>query len=252
MNIERIKNQILSIHWKSIHLPAINPDSQYFRLLAIVLAIILIVYIINFILSHTFLGQRYRIFVAPGVILHELSHAFFCVITGAKIKKIAMFDKEGGSVEHEQSKLPVLGQVLISFAPFAAGAVTIYFLARFTGFATIKFDWQHLSYDSVIHLAIASIKQMNYTKWQTWAIVYIVLSIAVTMTPSRKDFENVAFSIFVIVAIGLLIYTFTSWRLPSIALPASILALLSSVLVLLIFGFILSMILLIFGKIIKK
>ena len=54
---------------------------------------------------------------APGVIVHECSHILGCIITGAKIKKVVFFSEEGGSVTYTSSKIPYIGDVVISTAP---------------------------------------------------------------------------------------------------------------------------------------
>ncbi len=78
--------------------------------LGVIIIIPLIGMVINFIvtiiLSHIIRGKLY-LFVAntltfPGVMYHELSHALFAFITGAKIEKISLYHKQGnqlGSVE---------------------------------------------------------------------------------------------------------------------------------------------------------
>lgn len=71
------------------------------------------------------LGRGFRIFVAPGVIVHEYSHVLACLLMGARIEKIALFEKTGGYVRHSIPKIPKwppvvgpsIGMVVISFAP---------------------------------------------------------------------------------------------------------------------------------------
>ncbi len=81
----------------------------------------------------TAIGFRpFRFFVAPGVIIHEYSHALACLITGAKIHEIKLFKKEGGHVKHEPPKWPpkftFFSKVLISFAPVVGCILVMWFL----------------------------------------------------------------------------------------------------------------------------
>jgi hypothetical protein len=102
-------------------LSSFKPSSfniKNYEYLSIILALLLLSFLIEFFLVRSFMGRYYRIFVAPGIIVHELSHAFACLITGAEIKRINLFEPSGGSVEHSNSKIPVLGQAIVSFAPF--------------------------------------------------------------------------------------------------------------------------------------
>lgn len=231
------------IDFDSIKFPSLALDSALFKLAVIVVTILVLSFAINFLLSRSVFGSRYRIFVAPGVILHELAHAFFCLITGAKIKKISLFDKDGGKVEHEHSKLPIFGQIIISFAPFIFGAIAIYFLAKLLGINQVSFNWE---LNSAPYSFWDSIKPglgaIDVSRWQNWLILYLVLSVAVTMTPSRQDFENVAFSILFLLIAFLVVYQFISVNLSNIVIPERLVLLLTTTLFLLILSLVLSIV----------
>jgi hypothetical protein len=239
------------IEVKSLRLPDLDFSSPFLKLLLIVVSIIVISFMIDFLLSRSVFGGRYRIFVAPGVILHELSHALFCMVTGAKIKKIALFEKEGGSVEHEPSKLPVFGQILISFAPFVFGAAVIYFLSKMIGMEKIDFQSMKMSYGSFFDTILLNAKHLEWKSWQTWIILYLVLSIAVTMTPSKKDLENVLLSVIFLILIYLAIYQFTSFRIPANLVPEGLIILLITTVFLLIMSLIFSIVIYVLSKIFK-
>ncbi len=51
----------------------------------------------------------FRLFVAPGIIVHEYSHALACLITGTKIHEIRLFKREGGHVKHDNPAPTILG-----------------------------------------------------------------------------------------------------------------------------------------------
>ena len=53
----------------------------------------------------------------PGVVLHECSHIIGCLVTGARIRKVVLFSKDGGSVTYSRPLLPYIGDVIISTAP---------------------------------------------------------------------------------------------------------------------------------------
>ena len=56
--------------------------------------------------------------IAPGVAVHELSHAAACVMTGAKVHSMVLFRSDGsGEVKHGKPKLKYFGDVMISLAP---------------------------------------------------------------------------------------------------------------------------------------
>ena len=68
----------------------------------------------------------------PGVVLHELSHAFFAYVTGAKVIEVAPFKKDENSLGHlyfrnKGNKLVVsLQNIFISCAPLLIGSVVVY------------------------------------------------------------------------------------------------------------------------------
>jgi hypothetical protein len=93
----------------------------------------------------------FRIFIAPGIIVHEYSHALACLLTGTKIVEIKLFKTEGGHVRHEKPPKTLLGlprlskqaedprkgdwlrvssvsQFIISFAPVAGCLAAIFLL----------------------------------------------------------------------------------------------------------------------------
>jgi hypothetical protein len=71
-----------------------------------------------------------------GTPIHELSHAFFCVIFGHKIEKISLFSPEPetgvlGYVFHSynpESLFQRVGCLFIGFAPLAGNGLLAYFL----------------------------------------------------------------------------------------------------------------------------
>ncbi|MBR0132782.1 MAG: M50 family metallopeptidase [Lachnospiraceae bacterium] len=68
----------------------------------------------------------------PGVMLHELSHAFMALITGARLTEVKLFKKEGKSLGHiafnpRGSKIMIsIQEVFISSAPMYFGAMIVF------------------------------------------------------------------------------------------------------------------------------
>lgn len=210
------------------------------NLIVLIVAIIIISYGINMLLLYS-VGGMYRLFVAPGIILHELSHAFACLITGAPIESINVFKKDGGDVKHGKPKIPVIGQLLISLAPFVVGALAIYFLSKLLGINDSNVSDLSLNTGQFVDWIKHAFTGTNLTDWKSWVAIYLVLSIAVTMTPSSQDMKNIAFSLIFIAILVFVIYKFTSFR-PDLSLLSSpnLLIVLSTTLILLMFAFVLS------------
>lgn len=89
-------------------------------------------------------GYKFRLFIAPGVIVHEFSHALACLFTGAKVTRISLFAPEGGYVEHSRSRLGFLGAAAIAMAPIFGITLLLWLLAYWFGlaldFKTIEFS----------------------------------------------------------------------------------------------------------------
>src|SRR5205807_788138 len=64
-------------------------------------------YLANYWLSRLFPGKLYRYLVAPGVIVHEYSHAVGCLVTGTPVREVRVFDPSGGKVTHEAPRFPL-------------------------------------------------------------------------------------------------------------------------------------------------
>ena len=113
----------------------------------------------------------YQIILFPGVVIHELSHFVFCLLSGARVHNVEFFSPSGGSVTHSKPKLPVIGMFLISLAPFLVGITLVYFLYP----QLIVFD----SSQSTLWLIISKV-----------IISYLLVAIIISMFPSGRDFKN--------------------------------------------------------------
>lgn len=93
-----------------------------------------------------FFYYLYSILTAPGVVVHELSHVFFCVIAKVKIHKIKLFQfgKVAGFVIHDEPS-KMIQAVLVSFGPLLINT----FLTLIC-FAQLKIPY--LSWHSAIYL----------------------------------------------------------------------------------------------------
>lgn len=156
-----------------------NPGLQ---LLGMLVATLGLSYAANYWLSRVFVGKTYRYLVAPGVIVHEYSHALACLVTGARVRSISVFDPRGGQVVHEPPKLAG-GQGLISLAPILGAAVVLYLLAR------------------VLVPGFVGYGELELSSWQFLLFAYLAGSIAATMAPSTQDLKAGLVSFLVLCAI---------------------------------------------------
>ena len=235
----------------SLHLISMHQDTALIKFLTLIVAIIFLSFFIDFLLSNSFFGGGYRVFVAPGIILHELSHALLCFFTGAKINSISFFDKTGGSVQHKPSKIPVLGPILISVAPFIFGAAAIYFLSRKIGISGPNLASVDVSKEGIITFFKSALGSFNFKNILTDVILYMILSISVTMVPSFQDLRNMFLSLLTIGVVGYFVFKFTALNLSSISIPAQALTLFSTVFLLLILALVFSIVIFVISKLFK-
>ncbi|MEX2043370.1 MAG: M50 family metallopeptidase [Patescibacteria group bacterium] len=142
-----------------------NPGIQ---LLALLCATLGLSYAANYFLARVFVGRTYRYLIAPGVIVHEYSHALACIVTGARIRKVRVFAEEGGYVEHEPARLP-LGEGIITVAPILGAAIAVYLLAV------------------LLVPGFVGLGELQVSSWQFLAFAYLASSITAAMAPSAQD-----------------------------------------------------------------
>lgn len=129
-----------------------------------------------------------------GALVHETSHAILCVFTGAKIKEFVVFSDQP-HVTHQKSKLPFLGELLISAAPIAGGLLFLFLVNRFLlgdyfTMPAISFsswrDWRNL-----LDALLALLAQINLLQWQSWVAIALSFNVGAMLGPSVRDLANV-------------------------------------------------------------
>ena len=188
--------------------------------------------------------RAFRIFVAPGIIIHEYSHAIACILTRAKIKEIKLFKRDGGYVAHEAPKWPpkfkFLSSVFISFAPVIGCILVMWFMifafdkifptdpTSTTKTAEVsednaskdtveaeedEIDYEHPIMDFGLSLFGSIWKQIiniaspivKGSFWLGVIFLWLMLSLSVGMAPSAQDFKNSFIGIILLVIILLIV-----------------------------------------------
>lgn len=163
-------------------------------------------YLINWLLIRSIIRRYYRLFVAPGVLVHELSHALGCLITGAQITEINFWKVSGGHVKHYEPRLPLLGEAIIALAPIWGTFLVLSFLTWLMAPQIL---------DVLQGTTLATIVDViDITKWQTWLYLYLVTSLVATIAPSKTDMTYALGSL-VVLAVTLSVLLFF---LPDLAL----------------------------------
>ena len=124
----------------------------------------------------------YLVILFPGVVLHELSHFITAILTGTPVDEIKLFSSTGGHVIHEKPRIPVFGQLAISFAPLAIGVIAIYFLLEQLPLS----DGINIAIPRTsIILILPTITGGLHLIYLLW--IYLILSISLTLLPSKQD-----------------------------------------------------------------
>ena len=151
---------------------------------------------------------------APGVIVHECSHILGCLITGAKVKKVVFFSERGGSVSYTASKIPYLGDVVISTAPLfcvplvLAGCTWVF--SQYLGCVFPPLPMGVDSMDALFGLFIGIVGMFTrnlIVRFNPWFLVYLylTLTLVLSLAPSAQDMKNAAIGIGIITLVGILI-----------------------------------------------
>lgn len=130
-----------------------------------------------------------RLLYYVGAFVHETSHAVLCILTGAKIKEFVVSSSQP-HVTHQKSKLPIVGEILISFAPIAGGLLFLalvnhYFLGNYFAAPHVS-EWQNLFIG-----ALKSLAQINLLQWQSWVMILFFFNVGAMVGPSPRDLKNI-------------------------------------------------------------
>lgn len=172
---------------------------DFFVLLAFLLVLSVV---LEFIWFKIFAGRNYQLWLFPGVIVHEFSHAIGCLLVGSKIEEISLFSQKGSYVKHRKPKIPFIGNIVISFAPIVGGIAFLWCSAELLGIELSS------SFDNVLDLAsdfwVFSLE--NYREWNFLVFVYLVISVLISLAPSKQDFKNSFISLLVVFGFFFLLF----------------------------------------------
>lgn len=124
-----------------------------------------------------------------GIFIHESSHALLCILTGAKISEYKVL-VEQPHVSYSNSRIPIIGNLLIAIAPIFGGLLVLYFVREYffiNQYVMPQFyDWKLLISDSINFL-----KQINFTNWKNLLTIFLFLNAGAMIGPSWQDLKNV-------------------------------------------------------------
>lgn len=140
-----------------------------------------------------------------GTFIHESSHAILCLLTGAKISEYKVFVKQP-HVSYSNSRLPLLGNLLISIAPMFGGLILLFIVNKY--FFTNHFIMPEFSnWKLFLNDFLKLLKQIDITEWKNLVAIFLFLNIGVMLGPSWQDLKNVWFLIIILMFIPWIFFT---------------------------------------------
>jgi hypothetical protein len=153
-----------------------------------ILSVTALGYVSNWINGRYLNYKIVRWFYYLGAFVHETSHAILCIVTGARITEYKVFSSQP-HVVHEKSKLPLLGEPLISLAPIAGGLCFLYLVNHYllSGYFSIPrfLGWQGIALEMRGFLV-----QINLLHWQSWVMIFLFFNLGAMIGPSPQDLKN--------------------------------------------------------------
>jgi hypothetical protein len=151
----------------------------------------------------------------PGVVLHECAHIIGCLLTGARIRNVVLFSKDGGSVTHSQPALPYIGNVIISTAPLfllpLVLSVITWIFGTFLGCIFPAFPATVESPEVLVDLGRAVFSTFSdnlILRFNGWFLLYLYLTVSLVLSvaPSTRDMKNAAAGIILMILAGALVF----------------------------------------------
>ncbi|MFH1401813.1 MAG: M50 family metallopeptidase [Parcubacteria group bacterium] len=124
-----------------------------------------------------------------GTIVHELSHAIFCILTGAKITEFSVFSRQPHVVSLKP-KIPFVGPFLVSLAPIIGGLFFLFALNKYflEGYFIMP---QVLNLPDLFLAPFHLLSQINFSDWQSWLMILLFLNVGAMIGPSFSDLKNI-------------------------------------------------------------
>jgi hypothetical protein len=190
-------------------------------------------------LSVRFLGKNLFLygFAWLGCSVHELSHAFFALIFGHKIREITLFKPSGngesmGHVSHSYNKKSIYqktGNFFIGTGPLLAGGIVL-FLMTYLLFGLDITEHRYFVLTPKVFTDSAMLKQFFAAVWNglrtfffilvpdsglVWwkpaLFIYVLYSSGSSMTLSKPDVEGAFSGLMWLLVLVLIINLFTRW-----------------------------------------
>ena len=164
------------------------------------------------------IGDRGYIYItALGVMLHELSHEFFCVVFRHKINEMKLFSPETdgtlGYVNHSynpKNRFQRMGNFFIGTGPVWGGIFALCLLTMFLVPAEIT-DFSQGSLDICSRFFKYLLSASFWCRWQSYLWLYLILTVSSHVTLSTSDLTGSIDGAITIITTVILAFTLFGW-----------------------------------------
>lgn len=176
----------------------------YFSLAICLILVVFLGFAINGLWLKHGNDRTVRVFLFPGTIVHELSHALLCLVTGTTIKELNLFDAGSTGIKYDKPKVPALFDFMIAAAPVFGCAAFIFFISRVLS-DPIRLD---APFPQEFHVSIKGIfdllRHLIDAVWTTFntfrgrlqvqdvrhvLFLYAIIVFTVSMSPHKQDIK---------------------------------------------------------------
>ncbi|HXK37514.1 MAG TPA: hypothetical protein VJ579_00385 [Candidatus Paceibacterota bacterium] len=127
-----------------------------------------------------------------GAFVHESSHALLCLLTFAKIEEFVVFSEQP-HVAYHKSKIPFIGNMLISSAPVFGGLLFLFLLNHFVFGSFFTPVVPDADTRSILMAPLSLLLQLDVFHWQSYAMLLLLLNVGAMIGPSIQDMKNMWF-----------------------------------------------------------
>lgn len=156
------------------------------------------------------LGRWAWVWVLPGVVVHELSHAAMCLVFFHRIRRIRFAAQQPGGgrvgqVVHSwnpRSTYQRIGRFFIGAAPLIAGGALVYFAAAWLipsitpahlPFSMASLDAFQAAQDYLGRMLDALLSPAQMVRWEFYLFAYLLLALAGSLSLSASDLRGMGF-----------------------------------------------------------
>jgi len=160
-----------------------------------------------YLLKHTSTQTRwFKLFMAPGTILHELSHLFAALATGCIVTRVSLFKpnpKTGtlGYVQYQQpiDKWIVVRDIIIGFSPFFGCGLFLFLVNLLAGGGLLRYAFSlHVSqldqiffiHSDTASLLLVNIMSLDLSTMTGILLLYLQATFAFGASSSSTDLKN--------------------------------------------------------------